>query len=74
MKPKLSIPLDRSNSAHRIEFNRIHKYLQKIEGMNRDRKAQMERWNTFLRKLLKDGRITKEELASVTPKRQKQKN
>ena len=51
------------------DINRIRKACDKQTRMNTLRKHQIKLYNFFLEKLLKEGRITKEELKSFTPKK-----
>lgn len=51
------------------DINRIRKTAEKQMRMNTLRKHQIKLLDKFLKKLIKDGRITKEELIQYLPKK-----
>lgn len=64
-------PVDKANASHARAFNRLRKLHSKVDRMNEDRKRQIGQWNLLFKKMLRDGRLTKEELAQYSPKRDK---
>lgn len=51
------------------DINRIRKACERQTRMNTLRKHQIQLYNDFLDKLLREGRITKDELEEYTPKK-----
>jgi len=51
------------------DINRIRKVAESQTRMNMLRKHQIKLLNKFIEKLIKDGRITKEELRKYMPKK-----
>ncbi len=69
MKRKLKNEKSKITSTLMKDINRIRKQAEKQMRMNILRKHQIKLLSEFLDKLLKEGRITKEELARYMPKK-----
>ena len=56
-------------SALQKKLNRVTKLATKFNNVNTIRKQQLSRTNVFLKKLLDENRITKDELKDVYPRK-----
>jgi len=75
MKNKLRSPEAKTNSSLMKDINRIRKTADSQTRMNILRKHQIKLLNEFLHKLIKQGRITIDELKPFMPrKKQVEKN
>lgn len=57
---------DKANSSHQKKMYSLEKRCTQLWLTNTLRKRQLTSWNKFFDKLLKEGRITKEELKANT--------
>ena len=74
MSEKEKTPESKVHSSLSKDINRIKDKLDKERKMNMLRKHQIKLYDKFLKKLINEGRISKNELEDYMPKKKEAKN
>jgi hypothetical protein len=67
-KSKLKTPFDKANSTFQKEVNKLNKDVAHFQALSLRRKKEIGKYSNFIHTLIKDGRVTKEELKELFTK------
>ncbi len=66
--------IKKTNSSLQKDINRMRKYCNLLTESNKLRKFQTSQFNNLIKKLLKEGRVTKEEVKEFITSKEESKN